>query len=195
MTSSGKKMILKVNTDNSDGVAAPLSSQNQSKTGPALGPVKHYGASVFEIIWCAISWVFSLFVTANVARPLNMDASIVAPTDLEELGNDIPRAAGKLAALCRLELPLTHSKANVLVAKEWLVRYMDKIHVRKSDQVVLLPIALKLCFVETKYERQARELTLTPEYQRLYRETHTRMIPGTWMGWLFNHKEPVPTDL
>lgn len=127
-----------------------------------------------------------------------MDEDVMDCDNLEEFTTDIPKMAGKLAALCRTELPLTHTKANVLVAREWLVKYMNQIHVRKTDQAKLLPVALRFCFVETKYEVMARKMTLSDEYQMRYAFANTRLKRSrTWLEWLLGHEvlEPTPTDL
>lgn len=122
-------------------------------------------------------------------KELNLDTQ---DDDLDNLSGPIPKVAGKLAALCRMELPLTHTVANELVAKEWLHRYMLSVNFRKTDIARILPFAVKLCFVPTRFEMAARNYTLSKDYQVRYEIENSRLQKRrTWLQWLLGYKKVV----
>lgn len=132
-------------------------------------------------------------------KALNLDASLDDDDSIESNTGSIPKLAGKLAALCRHELALTYNVANVMVAREWLLRTMRARDIRLDRQVQLMPFALKYCFVPTKYEISARQMTLSDNYQlgRLA-ETTQFQRQRSWKDWFFGRpivREPMPAEL
>lgn len=102
--------------------------------------------------------------------------------------SDIPRLAKQMAARARLELHLVaRDEAELIQLREWTLRTMTSMDVRKVDQLEVLPYVLKLAYLETRAERRAREMTLSPEYQSRLDRTNTRIWlyePPTWDHWL-----------
>ncbi len=100
-----------------------------------------------------------------------------------------PRIAGKLAALCRMELPIqSRTVENEMMVKKWLNDEMERRSFRKSVRAKVLPFAIQFCFVPTKYEIAARLETLTPEYQILHEIAETRIRKQTWFDWLLGRR-------
>jgi hypothetical protein len=110
---------------------------------------------------------------------------------------EIPKIAGKLARLARMTLSIEDSNqttAMQIVVREYLIREMKQMSMRNNVIAAVLPFAVKLSFVPTRHELQARAMTVQDEYvQRfqLNKPLFTRRRP-----WLFNwlgtkHTEPV----
>lgn len=114
-------------------------------------------------------------------------------------GHQIPKIAGKLAAIARTELTIIkRDKATVLVVREFILRLCQKHDMRKCDITNILPYAEKLAFIPTRHELQARSMTLQHEYLERDRinqsQLYTRERP-----WFFNwfgakRSEPVVED-
>lgn len=161
-----------------------------------LFPLSSYYVHVF--------WLMVLLLAYKVLKWVRSDTCIVEvpnhrPYDVTCLDGDVDsftieemestkyrRVAGKLAAIARMELPLyKHTLENELVAREFLKKYMEAKFFRKSDMVKILPLALKFCFVQTKYERDARLDTLSWQYQDMYKQTHSRYSKApSWYDWI-----------
>jgi len=105
---------------------------------------------------------------------------------LSKSPNQIPRISGHIARLCRLEIYVSDkpTKAEVIVNREWIVRYMNSRNIRKSVQSAILPYALKFSLIPTRDEVRARELTLQPEYQE--RLDSQQPLYSRGRKWLFN---------
>jgi hypothetical protein len=98
----------------------------------------------------------------------DIDDLTPSSSDGEIVGSDIPKIAGKLAALARTELHINQrDRATEAVCKDWLLCEMRKRNMRRKDIAKVLPWALKFCFVPTVHEIQARIWTLTDQYQGL----------------------------
>jgi hypothetical protein len=98
---------------------------------------------------------------------------------------DIPRVAGTYAAIARCELNIIDKDtATVLVVRQFLSRTMKARDMRIVDINKVLPYAVQLSFLPTKYEVLARNMTLMRSYQERLEEAqpkYTRSRP-----WLFN---------
>jgi len=111
-----------------------------------------------------------------------------------------PRLAKQVASFARLELHLsTHpSVAEVIQVKEWAFKHMRARNVRLEEIQQLLPIIAKLAFLETRFEREARLMTLTDEFIERQEETATRLFtyqpPSArhWFGRFIS--EPMPRE-
>lgn len=98
---------------------------------------------------------------------------------------DIPRVAGTYASMARMELNiLEKDAATVVVVRSFLVRAMKGKCMRSVDIHRILPYAVQLSFLPTKYEILARDITVMSAYQQRLEEgkpKYTRTQP-----WLFN---------
>jgi len=112
--------------------------------------------------------------------------------------SDIPRIAGKLAALARMELTVDKfDKATEAVCKDWLLSEMRKKNMRRKDMARVLPWALKFCFIPTRNELDARAWTLTDQYRGL-RQMETQALRRRRTWWEFftlapRVREELPT--
>jgi hypothetical protein len=105
--------------------------------------------------------------------------------NLESTPEAIPRFAGKLARVVRTEINVKkRDEATELVVREFLLRYMRELGVRKVDVTTILPYAIQLSFIPTRDELLARKLTLMPEYQR--RLEDAQPLYSREKPWLFN---------
>jgi hypothetical protein len=158
----------------------------------------------------------AIYGTVKIAKSLTgyvrakKHATAEPPTDLElEMPDDlqnqvlplqeIPRLAKKIAALARAELYLTHrSKDQVIQVREWSFRTMVSMNVRKVDISKVLPFVERLAFLESRYEREARLMTLSTDYLQRERQTNTRLF--TYEGPSLTHplgrleREPAVSD-
>lgn len=121
------------------------------------------------------AWMLKSYKTRSAINASQRDHSLVGTQDeVEEQDlddnidlQDVPRLSKKVAALARMELHLTDpSFEQKCQVKEWSVRYMKSIGVRTKDMVKALPFIIKLAFLETRYERMAREMELSDEFVR-----------------------------
>ncbi len=97
---------------------------------------------------------------------------------------EIPRLAKRIAAAARMELYLTErSEEQVIQAREWMVRELKSMNVRKVDIMKIIPIATQLAFLETRYERQARLMTMSPRFIQREMETSTTLWTYLWPSW------------
>jgi hypothetical protein len=133
------------------------------------------------------SWFWQGFVTNNSPPEAyeNDDDDLDGEVQLHtRLGRE--RFVRRLAVLARTELYITdRTPDQVMQVREWAVRYCKQHDIRDVDIVKLLPKVQQLAFVETRYEREAREMTLSDEYQRRYRNTYGRYYSRS-KHWLFN---------
>lgn len=97
---------------------------------------------------------------------------------------EIPRLAKRIAAAARMELYLTErSEEQVIQAREWMVRELKSMSVRKVDILKIIPIATQLAFLETRYERQARLMTMSPRFIQREVETSTTLWTYLKPSW------------
>ncbi len=180
----------------SGGTAAPIpiplppqQGQNESTDSSNSNPNIEFETALFGLL--KLSGI-------KHVDPTQIDYEVEDDDDIENMCAPIPKIAGKLAAMCRTEISLSHSVANELVARDWLVKTMTSLNVRRTDQVKILPYALRLCFIPTRHELEARKMTLSDDYQTLYAASKTRLRrKRTWLEWFFGKevKEPIPEQL
>jgi hypothetical protein len=136
-------------------------------------------------------WMNRGYVVDTGEDLVNM-CGLDCPTDLPETFTntvleleDIPRLAGTYAAIARCELNiLSRDTATFLVVRQFLTRMMKSRNMRTVDINRILPFAVQLSFLPTKYEILARNMTVMSSYQERLDENrpkYTRQRP-----WLFN---------
>lgn len=126
----------------------------------------------------------------NAASKHSTRPELQGPNDYQSAtlpAPEIPKLAKKIAALARTNLYLTvRSEAQVIQVREWATRKMKEMHVREVDIVHILPYVVIWAFVETRWERAAREETLTVEYTERVRQTTTPLWTyegPSWSHW------------
>lgn len=118
--------------------------------------------------------------TPFVVENTQEDDDYVVPVSPKVAAEDFPRLAKQLAAQARHELYLTSGcEAEIIQLREWAVRTMTLMDVRKADQFNLLPYIQRLAYLETRAERLAREETITNLYQQRLEATNNRI-------WLYD---------
>jgi len=108
----------------------------------------------------------------------------------------IPKLAGRLAICVRQDINVeVKDKATILVVKEYLVRLMRSKNMRKSDIHRVLPFAVQLSFVPSRYDIQAREMMMQPEIierlERFNTRLYTRGFTSIFNWFGRKHTEPI----
>jgi hypothetical protein len=132
------------------------------------------------------TWLEGGNYTSNMPMSL-VDMDAIDDCDNLEDKREIPKVAGKLAALCRANILFSgYTMANELVAADWLRTEMRSKGFRNKDIVRILPYAIKLCFVPTKHELNARVMTMGEVYQDLHTLSNRQLRRRNWKQFLFS---------
>lgn len=106
-------------------------------------------------------------------------AELQGPEDYSSkplVAQEIPRLAKRMAVLARTELFLTENSLDqVIQVREWTVRNLRSMNVRRVDIAEILPYVERLAFLETRQERRARQMTLSDEFVTRQEQTQTRL--------------------
>lgn len=123
----------------------------------------------------------------NKLATIDSRADLQGPTDYggKALKKSVfPKLAKRMAAIARMELHLTHkSRDQVVAVKEWARRNLETMNVRKIDIVELLPHIVVLAFLETRAERAAREMMLSPEFIQRQQRMDSRLFTYLGPSW------------
>jgi hypothetical protein len=142
-----------------------------------------------------------LYTTSLIMRGLagyvkphsNTDASefdhqdLEGPDDYNQAGlikTEIPKLARRIAVLARTSLYLTHpAQDQVIQLREWSVREMTKMNVRKIDQSKVLPYIVKLAFLQTREERETRDMSTSDDFIQRFDQTHRTVWTYETPSW------------
>lgn len=95
----------------------------------------------------------------------------------------VNRVSATIAIKCRNALNIQDkTKANVLVARKWIIDFLDKKEgLRTVHKARILPLALALVFIPTKFEVQCEQLLNCPEMVVRAEDKKKR-----WWSWNWN---------
>jgi len=114
---------------------------------------------------------------------------------------EIPRLSKVLAERARSELHITSNSTalEMKMLKEWSNRELHAMNVRKIDRAKIIPYVVRLSRLETRHERNAREMEMSELYQRHLEMTRRRLwsySPPSWEHWFgVLHFESSPQEV